>query len=104
MAYDDHTWAHSPGDVPQGDHYAIIEFDSVWVPGDERSRTNPGHGYPEHTEPKVNYIVFKTREAWEAEIKDRLAPKFGLPRENWVPVWTRRANIKTTVTVATNIG
>lgn len=29
--------------------YAAIETttSSHWVPGDERSRTNPGHGYPE---------------------------------------------------------
>jgi hypothetical protein len=29
--------------------YAAIETTTTqtWVPGDERSRTNPGHGYPE---------------------------------------------------------
>lgn len=29
--------------------YAVIikKTTSNWVPGDERSRTNPGHGYPE---------------------------------------------------------
>jgi hypothetical protein len=41
-----------PGDVPEGPHYAVLIYDkkSVHIPGDERSRTNPGHGYPEHTE------------------------------------------------------
>lgn len=30
--------------------YAVLLTKSVYIPGDERSRTNPGHGYPEHTE------------------------------------------------------
>ena len=104
MAYDDHTWAHTPSDIPEGEHFAIIEFGSIWVPGDERSRTAPGHGYPEHTESKVDYIVFKTREAWEAEIKFRMNPRMGAVRTDWVPVHVRRAQVKTTVTVETKVG
>lgn len=36
--------------VPSEEHFAILvyEHSSVHVPGDERSRTNPGHGYPAH--------------------------------------------------------
>lgn len=33
--------------------YAAFIQDSYHVEGDERSRTNPGHGYPAHT---VNYV------------------------------------------------
>ena len=29
--------------------YAALIEEKVTIPGDERSRTNPGHGYPEHT-------------------------------------------------------
>lgn len=36
--------------------YAIIYESSVFIPGDERSRTNPGHGYPEST---MTYDVIK---------------------------------------------
>lgn len=36
--------------------YAIIEKTSTYVPGDERSRTHPGHGYPEHT---VSHLEFR---------------------------------------------
>lgn len=36
--------------------WAIVENSSVYIPGDERSRTNPGHGYPEHT---VTYDSYK---------------------------------------------
>lgn len=33
--------------------YAAFIEDSYHIPGDERSRTNPGHGYPAHT---VKYV------------------------------------------------
>jgi hypothetical protein len=35
-------------EIPRKPHYAIIIFkeEKVTIPGDERSRTNPGHGYP----------------------------------------------------------
>lgn len=36
--------------------YAAIINSSYTIPGDERSRTNPGHGYPEHT---VQYQEFR---------------------------------------------
>ena len=43
---------NSPADIPAHPHYAILVYksQSVTIPGDERSRTCPGHGYPEHTE------------------------------------------------------
>lgn len=41
-----------PNDVPNEPHFAVILYGtrSVHIPGDERSRTNPGHGYPAHTD------------------------------------------------------
>lgn len=49
-----------PNDVPSGPHFAVIIYDtqSVYIPGDERSRTAPGHGYPAHNE------SFDTFEHW----------------------------------------
>jgi hypothetical protein len=52
--------------------YAILTTTSVTVPGDERSRTNPGHGYPESTEIHWSIEIFETKSVWETEIK-RLA-------------------------------
>lgn len=49
-------YINQKSDMPQGEHYAIVEFSSIHVPGDERSRTNPGHGYSAHTESVVKYI------------------------------------------------
>lgn len=50
----------SPYEVPEEPHYAVIVYNQerVTIPGDERSRTNPGHGYPEHTR------TFDTFEHW----------------------------------------
>jgi len=31
-------------------NYILLVDCSVHIPGNERSRTNPGHGYPAHTE------------------------------------------------------
>jgi hypothetical protein len=41
-----------PDDVPDGSHFCVIIYGkrSIHIEGDERSRTNPGHGYPAHTE------------------------------------------------------
>ena len=49
-------------DIPTETHWVIITDDSFTVhhEGDERSRTNPGHGYPASTETvsRINYQVF----------------------------------------------
>ncbi len=41
-----------PGDVPAGEHFAVLVYNTqdVHHEGDERSRTNPGHGYPAYNE------------------------------------------------------
>jgi hypothetical protein len=45
--------------------YAAIIQDSYHVEGDERSRTNPGHGYPAHS---VSYTKIEKFDS-EAELK-----------------------------------
>jgi hypothetical protein len=50
--------ARTKADIPSEPHYAILTFSSVYVPGDERSRTAPGHGYPAHHEDVMTYTVF----------------------------------------------
>lgn len=42
-------------EIPKDPHYAIILFGSIYIDGDERSRTHPGHGYPAHSENKIDY-------------------------------------------------
>ena len=38
--------------------YSVLIKNSVTIPGDERSRTNPGHGYPESTHEYLEAIKF----------------------------------------------
>ena len=64
-------YCHAHTDVPAGEHWVILTFSSVTVPGDERSRLNPGHGYPEHTLTRCEYIAFDDRSEWEAEVVKR---------------------------------
>ncbi len=53
--------------------YAIVETTTsqVWVEGDERSRTNPGHGYPEgyETTYTTTFTEFPNLEALKQRLK-----------------------------------
>ncbi len=49
--------------------YIIITEVSVNIPGDERSKTNPGHGYPARTEIYNKIEYFDNIEDWKNEIK-----------------------------------
>jgi hypothetical protein len=52
--------------IPTGPHYAALVFESISIPGDQRSIDCPGHGYPTHTESVVQYIVFASRTEMES--------------------------------------
>ena len=56
-------------EMPGGPHWAIIEFSTINIPGDERSRTHPGHGYPAHSEAVVKYRAYDTESEWAAEVE-----------------------------------
>ena len=67
----------NPNEFPNKPHYAIIIFETSHIhhEGDERSRTNPGHGYPAYTETVKHFKYFaypKTTEGkaeWEGYIQ-----------------------------------
>lgn len=61
--------------------YAVVYTESVFIPGDERSRTNPGHGYPETTNHYEVFQEFDTEEKWLAWIKKEMKPSYGSPRK-----------------------
>jgi hypothetical protein len=90
-------WCHSISDIPKEPHYAILEQRSITIPGDERSRTNPGHGYPASTEQVWDYIVFDDRNKWEAEIKRRHGMVFG--NKDFVAISATAATVRTTFDV-----
>jgi len=76
-------------DVPKTAHYAIIVFSSFYVPGDARSQSAPGHGYPAHTEQTSEYIVFENKSEWEAEVSKRAGKVF--QQENFVAMFVQPA-------------
>lgn len=45
--------------IPDNPHFAAIEFSSVHIEGDERSRQAPGHGYPAHDVTTLSYRAFE---------------------------------------------
>ena len=64
-------------EIPKVPHFAIFTTRGIYVPGDERSRTNPGHGYPAYTEHALGYEAFDDRAEWEAAVarmKERNQP------------------------------
>ena len=58
-------------------HFAALVFSTIYIPGDERSRTNPGHGYPESNEPVVKYVAFDSREEMERWVLQQESRSYG---------------------------
>lgn len=93
-------YCYSTSDVPKVKHYVILEFNSIFIPGDERSRTNPGHGYPEHTETTANYIVYTDKAEWEKEVVKRTERnQTAYSKTDFVALVVSPANIKVQVNV-----
>jgi hypothetical protein len=69
----------TPSQIPQGEHWAIIEAASMCVPGDERSRQNPGHGYPEYTHNYTVYTAYTNEEEFKKEMEIRYNSTYSRP-------------------------
>ena len=82
------TRAKTINDIPDGDVFLILKPTSVHVPGDERSRTNPGHGYPAETIHSWNIWVYDGYEEWRANVK-----AMTLKGETFVPIQGRQPTI-----------
>lgn len=58
--------------IPDEPHFAVVVEDKQYVyhPGDELSKSCPGHGYPEHVETinSIKYESYDSKERWEARI------------------------------------
>jgi hypothetical protein len=78
-------------------HFAAIVFTSIYIPGDERSRTSPGHGYPAETRPIVQYITFGDRIEMEKWVARQEESKFHKTEYQIIEVKPLVA--KTTITV-----
>lgn len=86
--------------VPSVPHWAILWFTTIHISGDERSVSNPGHGYPAHNETSVNYYVFTNREDWETEIQRLEKGKY---TERFRAMYVCPASISTEVNVSVEI-
>lgn len=56
-------------EIELGETWVVLLNKSIHVPGDERSRQAPGHGYPAHDEPYVGMEVYFNVNA----LKERIA-------------------------------
>lgn len=50
------------GQIPEDAKYMVLENARLAVPGDERSKTNPGHGYPGYDFEYMKVSFFTTEE------------------------------------------
>ena len=92
-------YCHSQSDIPKEDHFAILTTHTIHIPGDERSRTHPGHGYPASTESLIRYVSYTDRLEWEKDIAEMLNPRFSSTKEPFVAIKVSVASIETTHTV-----
>ena len=83
------------GDIPTVEHFAIIYFDSIYIPGDQRSIDCPGHGYPASTEVVAKYLAFTDRTEWEEEIESRMRSD----KKNFTAIQVKPVSIKTKIVI-----
>lgn len=83
--------------LPEAPHLAALVFSSIHIPCDERSRTNPGHGYPAEDRPVVNYIAFDTREEAQKWVERQEQSSYGDKNYRIVEAFPRQ--VTTTVSV-----
>jgi hypothetical protein len=84
-------------EIPTTPHLAVIYTETYTIPGDERSRTNPGHGYPESTGTSVNYIVMEDEAELEKWIKLNAESRNSAYQKSFVVIRAKPLTIKTEV-------
>jgi hypothetical protein len=97
MVYPD-KFVNSASEVPNGEHYAIIQSDSIWIPGDQRSKDCPGHGYPASSKAVVSYEAYLTKEKFLEAIKELENPRFG-SKKNYVAIKVTPIKITTSINI-----
>jgi hypothetical protein len=75
-----------PKDIPDKPHFALILYSStsVHIEGDERSRTNPGHGYPAHTD------TYDTFQHWVTLDREVLIAFVNEIEESQTNAWSKK--------------
>lgn len=62
-------YPNSLTDLPNEPYLAILETSSIYIEGDERSKTNPGHGYPAHTVTSWSMSLYDSKDEWTKQIE-----------------------------------
>lgn len=81
--------------IPATKHWAIITTSRIYIPGDERSRTNPGHGYPEHYEETINYESFTDYDKFCKKVEQLAARK-----DSFIAIEAHPFEVKTRIEVS----
>jgi hypothetical protein len=79
--------------------YAAFIKDSYHVEGDERSRTNPGHGYHAHNVDYLRVEKFKDKNEMEKWVRSRESSMFNRDNYEIVKYTNMKVTIKTIVEV-----
>ena len=64
--------------IPDGEYYIALVQKTTHIPEDERSRTNPGHGYPATTEYSFEMIQFKDENEMADWVAKEESRKYGV--------------------------
>lgn len=83
-------------DIPEDVQYVIFQQSSQHIPGDERSRNHPGHGYPASTLDYLSPRFFPNEEALMAEL--RTIAKYPHFKGDPVVFRLQRLRVKTSLT------
>lgn len=94
MPYAD-KYVSQVSDIPETEHWAIVKTDGVYIPGDERSRTNPGHGYPAEIRNFLSYEVYFTEAKLLEAIEELEKPLYGGNRTAYKVIKVTPAKITT---------
>ena len=64
-------FAKTVKELPTDSRYMILTERSTYIEGDERSRLNPGHGYPAYTEQSWDVEIFENVDMLIRDIEQR---------------------------------
>jgi hypothetical protein len=85
-------------DIPKEPHYALIDNRSVFIPGDERSKSCPGHGYPDSTEHFISYTAYTNRD----DLIKELSSVYYRKKDDITVIYVTPVHINTTVSIELN--
>ena len=77
--------------------YAAIITTTETIPGDQRSRDYPGHGYPTHNVERTTFKKFKDLAAVEEYVRRQDESKFG--KDDYILIQYEELEVKKTVSL-----